>query len=128
MSRAENFEQGSGLPDVVSYDKYLIQDDWVGTGVSAHTYSDKKWNGIGKRIGTLTWYPGEVRKKEDGSYDDSSNVNGGVIHGVHVSTQFRRKGLASAMLDYARTKHPEREIRHSNLLSDDGRSWAEKHP
>jgi GNAT superfamily N-acetyltransferase len=116
------------IPRVVSYDKYLLQESNYGTGVSAHTYSEKKPNRIGKRIGGLTWFPGQVRKKEDGSYDDSSNINGGVIHGIHVSTQFRRKGIASAMLDYARELHPEKEIRHSRALTDDGRAWAEKTP
>lgn len=125
MSRTEDFSEQ--LPDTVSYGKYLIRDSRFG-GVSAHTYNPNKWDGVGKRVGALTWFPGQVRKKEDGSYDDSSNVNGGVIHGVHVSTQFRRKGIASAMLDYARAKYPEKEIRHSNALSEDGQAWAEKHP
>lgn len=115
------------VPDTASYDKYLIRDTGF-FGVSAHTYNPNKWDGVGKRIGVLTWYPGQVRKKEDGSYDDSSNVNGGVIHGVHVSRQFRRKGLASAMLDYAREKYPEKEIRHSNALSEDGQAWAANKP
>lgn len=125
MSRSEDFHEQ--LPETVSYDKYLIRDTGF-SGVSAHTYNPKKWDGVGKHIGTLTWYPGQVRKKEDGSYDDSSNVNGGVIHGVHVSTQFRRKGIASAMLDFARERHPQKEIRHSGALTDDGRAWSENTP
>ena len=125
MSRNEEFNEQ--LPDTISYGKYLIRDTGF-FGVSAHTYNEKRHGNVGKRIGGLSWYPGEVRKKEDGSYDDSSNVNGGVIHGVHVSTQFRRKGLASAMLDYARARYPEKEIRHSSALSDEGRAWADKKP
>jgi GNAT superfamily N-acetyltransferase len=115
-------------PRAVSYGKYILKESNYGTGVSAHTYSEKKPDRIGRRIGGLTWFPGKVERNEDGSYDDRSGVNAGIIHGVHVSTQFRRKGIASAMLDYARELAPEKEIRHSSALSDDGRAWAEKKP
>ena len=118
----------NATPLAVSYGKYILREAAYGAGVSAHLYSEKKPDRIGRRIGGLTWFPGRVEKKEDGSYDDASNVNGGVIHGVHVSTQFRRKGIASAMLDYARELHPEKEIRHSSALSEDGKAWADKKP
>lgn len=125
MSRSENFHEQ--VPDTVSYGKYLIRDTGF-FGASAHTYNPNKRDGVGKRIGALTWYPGQVRKNEDGSYDDSSSVNGGVIHGVHVSTQFRRKGIASAMLDFARERYPEKEIRHSSALSPEGAAWSQAKP
>jgi ribosomal protein S18 acetylase RimI-like enzyme len=125
VSRSEDFHER--VPDTVSYGKYLIRDTGF-FGASAHTYNPDKWNGVGKRIGSLSWYPGEVHKKEDGSYDDASGVNGGVIHGVHVSKQFRRKGIASAMLDFARERSPEKNIRHSNALSENGANWAQANP
>lgn len=125
MSRSEDFHEH--VPDTVSYDKYLIRDTGF-FGASAHTYNPNKWDGVGKRIGGLSWYPGEAHKKADGSFDDSSGINGGVIHGVHVSTQFRRKGIASALLDFARERNPERQIRHSNTLSAEGAAWSQAKP
>lgn len=125
MSRSEEFHQPS--PDVASYDKYLIED----TGnnlIWARTYDPKKHRALGRRIGSLSYFGGKVDRNDDGTPDDRSNINGGVIHKVYVSPQFRRKGIASAMLDFARERHPEREIRHSGALSDDGRAWKEAKP
>ena len=126
MSRSEEFHS-SGSPEIASYGKYLIED----TGdnlIWARTHDPKKHRGLGRRVGSLSFFGGTIDRKEDGTPDDRSNINGGVIHKVYVSPQFRRKGIASAMLDFARERHPDREIRQSGALSDDGRAWAEKKP
>lgn len=115
MSRPDEFATAA------SFDKYILDSDDRGemsTGIIARTTN--KQGQPGKRIGRLSWYPGKP------TYE-SSNVDGGVIASVYVSRQFRRKGIASAMLDYARAVHPDRDIRHSNALSPDGRAWAEGH-
>ena len=125
MSRSADFHEE--VPHIASYDKYLIHD----TGDSliwAHTYNDKAWNKLGKRVGSLSFFPGKPDRKEDGSLNDVGNINGGMIHKVYVSSQFRRKGIASAMLDHARMRYPDKEVRHSNALSDDGRAWKENTP
>lgn len=125
MSRSADFHEE--VPHIASYDKYLIND----TGDSliwAHTYNEKAQNKLGKRVGSLSFFPGKPDRKEDGSLNDVGNINGGMIHKVYVSSQFRRKGIASAMLDHARMRYPDREVRHSNALSDDGRAWKENTP
>jgi ribosomal protein S18 acetylase RimI-like enzyme len=125
MSRNEDFHNET--PEVASYGKYLIED----TGKSliwARTHDPKKPAGLGRRVGSLSFFGGKIDRNEDGTIDDRSNINGGRIHKVYVSSQFRRKGIASAMLDFARERYPDKEVRHSNALSDDGRAWAEKKP
>lgn len=52
----------------------------------------------------------------------------GEIGRVQVSGPHRRKGVASAMLDYAREQHPDMEIRHSHALSEDGTAWSRARP
>lgn len=111
----------------IRYGKYILEDTGM-CAIVAWTHNPNKHREKGKRIGYLTWFPGEVRRNPDGSYEDKSNINGGVIHKVYVSKLYRRKGLASAMLEYARTQYPEKEIRHSNALSENGASWAANHP
>lgn len=86
------------------------------TMVTAHRrLSNGKYQGVGY----LSWFGGQPRH-------DNNNIDGGVIYKVQVSGPHRRRGVASAMLDFAREKHPEQDIRHSNALSDDGRAWSEK--
>jgi GNAT superfamily N-acetyltransferase len=82
----------------------------------------------GRRAGTLSWFGGVIDRKGDGTPDDRSNVNGGTIYKVFVSVPHRRKGVASAMLDFARERHPDQQIRHSNALSPDGAAWKQARP
>ena len=74
-----------------------------------------------RRVGYLTFFPGEAKY-------DGQDIDGGVIWKAYVSSQFRRKGLATAMLDFARHSRPEKDIRHSSLLSDDAKGWAAATP
>lgn len=76
---------------------------------------------IGRRCGRLSWFGGRP------AYD-GSNIDGGVIYKTYVSSQHRRKGIATGMLDHARTLHPEKDIRHSTALSDDGAAFAAATP
>lgn len=50
----------------------------------------------------------------------------GEIMRVQVSGPHRRKGVATAMLDYARQANPD--VHHSTALTDDGRAWAQARP
>lgn len=83
---------------------------------------DSMWfNGIMARhkdddrpVGYLTWHP-------DGEID-----------AVHVHPDFQRRGIATQMLNHAKSV-PEvyqasGEIRHSNQFSPAGRAWAESDP
>jgi GNAT superfamily N-acetyltransferase len=112
------------MPSAASYGKYVIQESGRNQ-VTAHTSNT---DGIGKRIGYLNYFGGSIDRHPDGSIDDRSNINGGVIHKAFVSSQFRRKGLASAMLDFARARDPKKQIRHSRLLTDDAKAWSQQHP
>lgn len=76
---------------------------------------------VGNRCGSLTWFGGTA------TYD-GSNIDGGVIHKAYVSSQHRRKGLATALLRVARSRFPDKDIRHSNALSADGAAWAAATP
>lgn len=60
----------------------------------------------GKRVGTLRWY-------------DTGEIASVVVH-----DEWRRQGIASAMLVKAREVDPR--VRHSQTLSDDGRAWSQK--
>jgi GNAT superfamily N-acetyltransferase len=81
-----------------------------------------------RTAGYLSWFTGKIDRHPDGRPNDRSNINGGVIYKTSVSGPHRRKGVASAMLAFARERNPELEIRHSKALSDDGRAWAEATP
>ena len=49
------------------------------------------------------------------------------IHEIKVSGPHKRKGLATALLDYARaTEQPD--LHHSNALTDDGKKFAASTP
>jgi GNAT superfamily N-acetyltransferase len=85
-------------------------------------------HGSGRRVGHLAWFPGKPDRDEQGAIKDNGNIGGGIISGVHVGRQFQRKGLATAMLGFARERFPEHEIRHSNALTPDGKAWAERTP
>lgn len=70
--------------------------------------SVRKPDGTYKVIGYLMWY------------------SGGEISGVLVDPPYRRLGLASAMLAFARKQHPSTDIHHSRARTDDGQAWSEK--
>ena len=53
---------------------------------------------------------------------------GGTIRNVWVKEGHRRRGLATAMLAHARGLYPEHYIRHSELLTGEGKSWAQANP
>jgi 8-oxo-dGTP pyrophosphatase MutT (NUDIX family)/GNAT superfamily N-acetyltransferase len=91
----------------------LVHHGRYSGGVTAHVMPS------GRRAGVLTWFGG----KHD---PENPSTTHGVIHKVIVSAPHRRKGLASAMLDFAREKNPNDSIAHSTALSDDGRAWSEK--
>ena len=87
-----------------------------------------------RRVGTLSLFTGKTERAEDGtpvdqlprSHPQHSSINGGAIWKTYVSSQHRRKGLASAMLHFARERYGE--VRHSPLLSEDARAWAKEMP
>lgn len=96
--------------------RYRLVSHDFGNIVSAH-YTGKSGQAQPRSAGYLQWF-GKRRGPDD--------EHGGTIHKVFVSEAHRRRGLASAMLDFARQQHPDHDIRHSNVLSDDGRAWSEK--
>lgn len=115
-------EQGAQFqPHIASYGKYLVEDTGYNL-IHARLHDPKKPDGLGRRIGSLSYFGGTP------DLEDTSNVSGGTIYKAYVSGPFRRKGVASAMLDHARDLHPEKQIRHSRALSPDGRAWAENTP
>ena len=93
--------------------RYRLGEEGYNTAVAYHQLS----NGGERRAGYLSWFGGKPEY-------DGANVDGGVIHKAYVSSPHRRRGVASALLDYARTQHPDQDIRHSRALSDDGKAWA----
>jgi hypothetical protein len=92
--------------------------------IRAHRLQKNGW----VMAGYLTWFTGAIRTAEDGSRDDRSNINGGVIHKAVVSGRNRRQGIATEMLQFARDVNPDKQIRHSGALSDDGAGWAAATP
>jgi ribosomal protein S18 acetylase RimI-like enzyme len=69
----------------------------------------------GRNAGYLFWEkPGE------------HNGNTPTITSVKVSSQFRRKGVATAMLEHARQYEPD--LQHSHALLPDGEAWAKARP
>lgn len=68
----------------------------------------------GKVVGQLLWNHGE---REDGQPHVSD---------VTVNKQQRRKGIASAMLDHARSIVPD--LQHSHARTPDGRAWSAAKP
>jgi GNAT superfamily N-acetyltransferase len=77
---------------------------------------------MGKRaIGSLSWFPGKPRY-------DHPTIDGGMIHKVFVKEQYRRQGVATAMLEEARRRHPDQDIRHSPAATPDGKAWSQARP
>jgi ribosomal protein S18 acetylase RimI-like enzyme len=98
--------------------QYRLLHDYGGFTNSAVTAHQRLSTGSYRGAGYLSWFGGTPRH-------DGSTVDGGVIHKVHVSGPHRRRGLASAMLSFARERKPEMDVRHSSALTDEGRAWAE---
>ena len=78
-----------------------------------------------KPVASLTWFGGTPTEEDLSS---RSNTTPGTIYKAIVKPAHQRKGIATAMLNYARERHPEAQIRHSNALSPEGRAWAERTP
>lgn len=83
----------------------------------------------GRRVGGLNWFSSTV----GGPRGVSTSAAGLEVHPdkptiykTVVSKPHRRKGVASAMLDYAREAEPE--LQHSHALSPDAVEWAKKKP
>lgn len=104
--------------------QYRLQEG-VWREITAHTIGPKndpnKKPTPQSRIGMLTYFGGKP------TYD-GSNVDGGVIHKVSVRPRHQRNGVATAMLDFARERNPDKDVRHSNVLSEDGAAWAAATP
>lgn len=101
--------------------KYRMFD----TGFNAITIHQRLSNGTHRHIGYLSWFGGKPPLDDAGNpIDRKGNINNGMIHKVVVSSPQRRKGLATAMLAFARDRYPDSQVRHSGALSDDGRAWA----
>jgi GNAT superfamily N-acetyltransferase len=99
--------------------QYRLMHDYGGFSKSHVTAHQRMSNGKYRGVGYLSWFPGKPRH-------NGSSIDGGVIHKVQVSPQHQRRGLASAMLAFARERNPDLDIRHSTALTDEGRAWAEK--
>ena len=85
----------------------------------------------GRRVGALNWFPSSIGSS---SPDRTITSAAGLpvepgkptIYKTVVSKPHRRKGVASAMLDYARQAEPE--LQHSHALSPDAIEWAKRKP
>lgn len=81
----------------------------------------------GRRVGYLNWFPTNlsgIRVTSAAGLEvapDKPTIYKTVVSGPH-----RRKGVASAMLDYAREIEPE--LQHSHALSADAVAWAKRKP
>lgn len=82
----------------------------------------------GRRVGAMNWFSGTV-----GSGGATTSAAGlpvdpskPTIYKAIVSAPHRRKGVASAMLDYAREIAPD--LQHSHALSPDAVEWAKRKP
>jgi GNAT superfamily N-acetyltransferase len=101
---------------------YTLMTHGLGLGgdstVTAHRrLSNGKYQGVGY----LSWFGGNPERE-----GREGNTSPGTIYKAHVAERHRRRGVASAMLDFARERYPHMDVRHSTALSDDGRAWAEK--
>jgi GNAT superfamily N-acetyltransferase len=72
-------------------------------------------------IGSLSFFGGKPQH-------DGSNTDGGVIYKTIVRPRHQRRGVATAMLEFARHLNPEADVRHSNALSEEGAAWARATP
>lgn len=101
--------------------KYTLRPAGYNHVEAVHTNS-------GRRIGALNWFSsavgaGGATTSAAGLPVDPSKPT---IYKTVVSKPHRRKGVASAMLDYAREAEPE--LQHSHALSPDAVEWAKRKP
>lgn len=140
---------GLTLPDEYSpvgpyllHDRGTLIDAWRGWGI----VTEDEWEhwsgpfGNGHRVGGghvvrlyrlagyLSWFGGIPTVRADGTPDDAGNINPGMIYKAWVSRPQRRRGLASAVLTFARRRHPHAMIRHSGSLTTDGKVWSTARP
>ena len=88
---------------------------------------DPRWNrtvnavqdNTNKLVGVLGWKGPEARL---GLRPQEENA---VAH-VDVLARHRGRGIADAMLKYAKGINPD--LHHSDTLTDSGKEWAAKHP
>lgn len=82
--------------------------------------------------GYVSWFAPDRAKKSEHTVSHPFNEFAhyepdakGQIYKAHVEKQHQRRGVASALLDFARSgvAYP---IEHSHALTDDGKAWAEK--
>lgn len=98
---------------------YRMHAPSLGFAANSIQATHRTKSGNHEPAGYISWFGGKPRY-------DGSNIDGGVISKVHVKDQHQRKGLATAMLDWARELHPDKDIRHSTALTDEGKAWSEK--
>jgi len=83
----------------------------------------------------ISYEPGSNNSVQAQNLDETGNPSGrwigylnhdagGTVGNVHVREDYRRQGIASAMLDYAKKKNPDLSFEHSSNLTSDGVSWA----
>ncbi len=71
----------------------------------------------GQQVGYLGW-------DSDKSHIPDHQKN--AISNVDVLKSHQGRGVATAMLGFAKQQYPA--LRHSDVLTDDGKSWSKKHP
>lgn len=103
--------------------KYTLQSAGSRHVEAVHTNS-------GRRVGALNWFSGGSGPGASVATTSAAglavNPSKPTIYKTVVSAPHRRKGIASAMLDYAREAEPE--LQHSHALSEDAIAWAKSKP
>lgn len=84
----------------------------------------------GRRVGAMNWFSGNQGLGPSVPTTSAAGLpvdpSKPTIYKTVVSKPHRRKGVASAMLDYARQIEPE--LQHSHALSPDAIEWAKRKP
>lgn len=81
----------------------------------------------GRRVGAMNWMSTAMNSEPVTSAAGLTVEPGKpTIYKTVVSKPHRRKGVASAMLDYARKIEPD--LQHSHALSEDAIEWARRRP
>lgn len=97
------------------------------TGANSHKYSFE-WGYQHPVNG------GSVIAREEGGKEvgrlrieprDDAPINGIQHHGIHVNVdvEHQRRGVATGMVNFARTVFPH--LRHQNIRTDDAEGWAQ---
>jgi GNAT superfamily N-acetyltransferase len=110
-------------PGAVTHHRTFRIWDQGGGFITAH-----HGTAAGGVVGALSVFPGKPTRLPSGEIDNSSNINGGVIYGINVDEKHRGKGIATAMLNHARARYPDWEVRHSTALSEEGAAFAKARP